>query len=332
MPQQNENRRDGLDLARLLLRTAVGGTMIAHGVKHGRTLDGTAGWFESIGFRQHRLQAQLSAAIEVGAGAALVAGAGTPLAASAVVGTMGVAARTVHQPNGFFITAEGYEYVLNLAVATTALAALGPGRYSVDSALGLDRGCAAAAPPPWRPVVGLAGAAAQLAAFWRRPPPRRRCPPRSRGRRRRRPGDAVMPDHVVVVGAGVGALRMIERLRADGHEGRITLIGAERHDPYDRPPLSKQILTGDWEPGRATLRDGAGLAELDVTARLGTRAVALRGTTVELDDGGSVAGDAVVLATASSPAACPASRTAYRPCAPSTTPWRCARRSTPPVR
>lgn len=115
-----------------------------------------------------------------------------------------------------------------------------------------------------------------------------------------------MPAHVVVVGAGVGALRTIERLRSGGHTGRITLIGAERHAPYDRPPLSKQVLTGDWEPERATLRDAAGLAELDVTARLGTRAVALRGTTVELDDGGSVTGDAVVLATGVAPRRLPA--------------------------
>lgn len=171
MPEQRGDRRDGLDLARLLLRTVVGGTMIAHGVKHGRTLDGTAGWFRSIGFRQHGLQARLSAAVEVGAGAALVAGAGTPLAASAVVGTMGVAARTVHQPNGFFITAEGYEYVLNLAVATTALAALGPGRWSVDSALGLDRRLTGRRAAAVAAGVGLAGAAAQLAAFWRRPVP-----------------------------------------------------------------------------------------------------------------------------------------------------------------
>ncbi|RAY16910.1 ferredoxin reductase [Actinomadura craniellae] len=101
----------------------------------------------------------------------------------------------------------------------------------------------------------------------------------------------------MVVGAGLGGLRTIERLRADGYPGRITLIGAEEHEPYDRPPLSKQVLSGDWEPGRAVLRDRAGLAGLDVTARLGTGAVALHGTTVELDDGGTVAGDAVVIAT-----------------------------------
>jgi NADPH-dependent 2,4-dienoyl-CoA reductase/sulfur reductase-like enzyme len=105
------------------------------------------------------------------------------------------------------------------------------------------------------------------------------------------------PGHIVVVGSGLGGLRTIERLRSGGYAGRITLIGAEEHPPYDRPPLSKQILDGTWEPERAILRDRPGLAELGVTARLGTRAVGLRGTTVALDGGDSVTGDAVVLAT-----------------------------------
>ncbi|MFC8097721.1 DoxX family protein [Streptomyces sp. NPDC057363] len=161
----------GTDLARLLLRTAIGGTMITHGVRHGRTLDGTTGWFRSIGFREPRLQAQLSAAVEIGAGAALVVGAATPLAASAVVGTMGVAARSVHVPNGFFVNAEGYEYVANLAVASVALAALGPGRWSVDAALGLDRRLPGHKAAALAAGLGLAGAAAQLAVYWRRPAP-----------------------------------------------------------------------------------------------------------------------------------------------------------------
>ena len=161
----------GLGVARLLLRTAVGGTMIAHGVKHGRSLKGTAGWFGSIGFRRPELQARTSAVVEVGAGTALLLGAGTPLAASAVVGTMAVAARSVHQPNGFFINAEGYEYVLNVAVAVTALAAIGPGRWSVDRALGTDRMLAGVPAALVAAGLGLAGGAAQLAVFWRRPAP-----------------------------------------------------------------------------------------------------------------------------------------------------------------
>jgi putative oxidoreductase len=157
----------GIDVARWALRAVVGGTMIAHGVRHGRTLDGTAGWFGSIGFRQPRLQAAASAVVEVGAGAALVVGAATPLAASAVVGTMGVAARTVHAPNGFFVMKDGYEYVLNLGAASVALAALGPGRFSVDRALGLDERLNGRQRAGLAAGLGLVAAAAQLAAFWR---------------------------------------------------------------------------------------------------------------------------------------------------------------------
>lgn len=104
-------------------------------------------------------------------------------------------------------------------------------------------------------------------------------------------------EHVVVVGAGLGGVRVVEQLRNLGHTGRITLVGAEEHPPYDRPPLSKQILTGAWELEKAVLRDKPGLDELNVEHRLGVAATGLRGTTVELADGTSVTGDAVVLAT-----------------------------------
>lgn len=161
----------GRDVASLVLRAAIGGTLVAHGVRHGRSLDGTARWFGSIGFKEPRLQATASAVVEVGAGAALIAGAGTPLAASAVIGTMAVAARSVHLENGFFITAEGYEYVLNLSVASVALAAIGPGSLSVDRLLGIDDKLTPGQRAGLAAGVGLAAAAAQLAAFWRRPRP-----------------------------------------------------------------------------------------------------------------------------------------------------------------
>jgi putative oxidoreductase len=140
--------------------------MIAHGLKHGRSLDGTAGWFGSIGFKSPRLQAKLSSVVEVGSGAAVVLGAATPLSSSAVVGTMAVAYRTVHQKNGYFITGEGWEYVALISAASIALSALGPGRWSVDRLLGVDdvggpllRALATAG-------LGIAGAAGQLATFW----------------------------------------------------------------------------------------------------------------------------------------------------------------------
>ena len=143
--------------------------MLAHGVRHARSLEGTAGWFGSIGFAQPELQAAASAVVEIGAGTALIAGFATPAASAAVVGTMAVAARTVHLSNGFFIVDEGYEYVLSLAATSTAVAALGPGRYSVDAHVerlsamhGTRVGLLSA-------VVGLVAAAVQLATFWRRP-------------------------------------------------------------------------------------------------------------------------------------------------------------------
>jgi putative oxidoreductase len=162
----------GTESARLLLRAVVGGTMIAHGMRHGRSLEGTAGWFGSIGFKEPMLQARTSAVVEVGAGTALIVGAATSLAAAAVVGTMGVAARSVHQPNGFFITSEGYEYVLNLAAASVALAGLGAGRWSVDHAVGLDRKLGGGKGAALAVGLGLVGAAAQLATFWRTPVPK----------------------------------------------------------------------------------------------------------------------------------------------------------------
>ena len=159
----------GKEIASLALRAAIGGTMIAHGVRHARSLEGTARWFDSIGFRQPRQQAIASAAVEIGSGAALLAGVATPVAASAVVGTMAVAARSVHIENGFFITAEGYEYVLNLTVASVALAAIGPGRLSIDHVLGLDSKITPLGGAALAAGIGLVAAAGQLGVSWRRP-------------------------------------------------------------------------------------------------------------------------------------------------------------------
>jgi putative oxidoreductase len=85
---------------------------------------------------------------------------------------MAVAYRTVHRPNGYFITAEGWEYVGFISAAAVALAALGPGKFSADHLLGLDN-----PGRPWQRAalaagLGVGGAAAQLAAFWRQPHPK----------------------------------------------------------------------------------------------------------------------------------------------------------------
>jgi NADPH-dependent 2,4-dienoyl-CoA reductase/sulfur reductase-like enzyme len=103
-------------------------------------------------------------------------------------------------------------------------------------------------------------------------------------------------EHVVVVGAGLGGLRTVEFLRAEGFAGRISLVGDEPHEPYDRPPLSKQILAGKWPEGQAVLHRG-GLADLDVSVHLGRSAVGVDHATVELGDGTRLRYTALVVAT-----------------------------------
>jgi NADPH-dependent 2,4-dienoyl-CoA reductase/sulfur reductase-like enzyme len=103
-------------------------------------------------------------------------------------------------------------------------------------------------------------------------------------------------EHVVVVGAGLGGLRTVESLRTAGFPGRISLVGEETHEPYDRPPLSKEILAGTWPEQRAVLHRGD-LADLDVALHLGTAAVGVDRTAVELADGTRLTYDALVVAT-----------------------------------
>jgi len=82
--------------------------------------------------------------------------------------------------------------------------------------------------------------------------------------------------NVVVVGASLAGLRSIEALRRLGYEGGIVCIGAEPHRPYDRPPLSKDVLAGKWDAERAALRKPEAWDELGVDWRLGAPASGLR--------------------------------------------------------
>ncbi|MFG1606144.1 NAD(P)/FAD-dependent oxidoreductase [Actinoplanes sp. NPDC049265] len=106
-------------------------------------------------------------------------------------------------------------------------------------------------------------------------------------------------NRVLVVGASAAGLATAEALRRHGFTGTITLLGAEPHPPYDRPPLSKQVLAGEWEPARAALRPPDVLGALDTTIRLGDPAVALdvATRTVHTAAGRTHQGDAVVIAT-----------------------------------
>ncbi|MEU0796271.1 FAD-dependent oxidoreductase [Amycolatopsis sp. NPDC005961] len=104
---------------------------------------------------------------------------------------------------------------------------------------------------------------------------------------------------VLVVGASAAGLATVEALRRKGYDERVTVLGAEAHLPYDRPPLSKQVLAGSWTPSRASLRTPEALSALDVEFVLGDPAVALdAGTrTVRTAGGRALTADAIVLAT-----------------------------------
>ncbi|HVW33146.1 MAG TPA: FAD-dependent oxidoreductase, partial [Acidimicrobiia bacterium] len=117
------------------------------------------------------------------------------------------------------------------------------------------------------------------------------------------------PGRIVVVGASLAGLSALETLRSDGYQGELIAIGAEAALPYDRPPLSKQVLQGDWEPDKTVLRDQAQIDALDVSWLLGRRATALDVTarTVTLDDGEAVPYDGLVIATGATPRRLPGS-------------------------
>ncbi|GHB64225.1 pyridine nucleotide-disulfide oxidoreductase [Streptomyces viridiviolaceus] len=107
---------------------------------------------------------------------------------------------------------------------------------------------------------------------------------------------------VTVVGASLSGLYAARELRAQGFDGRLVIVGDEPHPPYDRPPLSKDFLTGRAGEAQLALTDAGETAELDAEWLLGIRARGLdaRGRTVLLDDGRTVSTDGVVIATGAS--------------------------------
>ncbi|GAA2705959.1 NAD(P)/FAD-dependent oxidoreductase [Actinoplanes palleronii] len=114
--------------------------------------------------------------------------------------------------------------------------------------------------------------------------------------------DATPDQHVVIVGASLAGTRTAQGLRALGHTGPITLIGAETELPYDRPPLSKTLLSSDWSASavdEVRLISTAELDQLAVELRLGTAAAGLdtAAKLVRLADGAEVGYDVLVIAT-----------------------------------
>ena len=104
---------------------------------------------------------------------------------------------------------------------------------------------------------------------------------------------------IVIVGASLAGVRAAETLRTNGFAGALTIIGAETHMPYDRPPLSKNYLAGDWDADRIALRKPDDLSALNITWMLGTSATSLHtdSSVVTLADGSQVPYDGLIIAT-----------------------------------
>jgi putative oxidoreductase len=154
------------DLGLLALRLTAGGLIAGHGAQKlfgvfgGYGLEGTAGWIESMGLKPGKTWAQLAGASEFGSGLLTALGFLGPLGPISTLAPMTIAWATVHAGKPIWVTSGGAELPLtNMAIAT-ALALIGPGRYSMDELLGID------VPAP---IVALsaAGVAAGVgAALW----------------------------------------------------------------------------------------------------------------------------------------------------------------------
>lgn len=137
---------ESIDVGLLAARVPVGVLVLGHGLGNlfgwlgGFGLTGTGTIFERLGFRPGRVYAGIAGVTEVAAGVLLVAGLATPLAAAALVGVMVNTIVTAHRGKGPWYFNGGWEYNLTLATVAVALGFAGPGRASLDHALGFRSG------------------------------------------------------------------------------------------------------------------------------------------------------------------------------------------------
>jgi|tagenome__1003787_1003787.scaffolds.fasta_scaffold20886770_2 putative oxidoreductase len=133
------------NLGRLIVRLVIGGLFIGHGTQKlfgwfgGGGPEGTGQYFEGVGLRPGKRHAVAAGAAEAGGGALLAAGLATPLAAASMIGVMLTAIRKVHWSKGPWVTSGGFEYNAVLVAVLFTLAERGPGRFSLDRALGTER-------------------------------------------------------------------------------------------------------------------------------------------------------------------------------------------------
>jgi NADPH-dependent 2,4-dienoyl-CoA reductase/sulfur reductase-like enzyme len=114
-------------------------------------------------------------------------------------------------------------------------------------------------------------------------------------------------DAIAIVGGSLAGLRSAEALRRRGYDGRIVFVGEESERPYDRPPLSKEILAGVREPEQIALSKPEKFDALELDLRLGRRAESLDldDRVVVLSDGERLRFDGLILATGAAPRALP---------------------------
>lgn len=117
-----------------------------------------------------------------------------------------------------------------------------------------------------------------------------------------------MNTDVLIVGASVAGIGAANELRRLGYRGSITIVDEQPHLPYDRPPLSKAVLTGAAMPDAVSFHDRKHYVKLDISLKLGARAVDLDAGShrVRLDSGEDVVGDAVIIASGARARAFPA--------------------------
>ena len=133
-----------MKLGRLIARVIIGGLFFGHGTQKlfgwfgGPGLEDTEKMMDKLDMKPPKEQALLASWAETAGGTLLVLGFLTPLAAATLTGSMVTAIRKVHLPNGLWATNQGYEYNLALIGALAALLDGGPGRPSLDSALGIE--------------------------------------------------------------------------------------------------------------------------------------------------------------------------------------------------
>ncbi|CAN5476364.1 FAD-dependent oxidoreductase [soil metagenome] len=110
-------------------------------------------------------------------------------------------------------------------------------------------------------------------------------------------------NRVAVVGSSLAGLRACETLRQEGFDGQISLVGAEIEIPYDRPPLSKKVLTGEWDVERIRLRKTEDFDGLALDLHLGNPAASLHldERTLTLADGAELPFDGLLIATGAAP-------------------------------